>query len=69
VALLRRLVVMLVAWFERAVPAEPGPPRWQEASLTLRGQGGFGAEERRRSTRAVTREQLGVAHWSCHTHL
>jgi hypothetical protein len=25
-------------------------------------------ENRRRSTRQVTLEQLGIAHWSCHSH-
>lgn len=50
----------LADWFERAVPAEP---RWQERSLAE-----LGAEERRRSIREVTLEQLGIAHWSCHTH-
>lgn len=51
------------AWFERAVPAEPSEPRWQE-----RPGAELGAEERRGSIREVTLEQLGIAHWSCHTH-
>lgn len=57
------LRAVLAAWFERAVPANLSEPRWQERSLTE-----LGAEERRRSIREVTLEQLGIAHWSCHTH-
>jgi hypothetical protein len=60
VTLLNALRAALAAWFERAAPAEP---RWQERSFAE-----LGAEERRRSIREVTLEQLGIAHWSCHTH-
>ncbi|SFC77998.1 hypothetical protein SAMN05428997_111114 [Bosea sp. CRIB-10] len=61
--LLDALRAAFAAWFERAVPAELSEPRWLERSLTE-----LGAEERRRSIREVTLEQLGNAHWSCHTH-
>ena len=61
--LFETLRAALAAWFERAVPAEPVESRWQERSLAE-----LGAEERRRSIRQVTLEQLGIAHWSCHTH-
>lgn len=61
--ILEHLRAAFAAWFERAVPAEAGEPRWQERSSTE-----LGAEERRRSIREVTLEQLGIAHWSCHTH-
>lgn len=61
--LFEQLRAALAAWFERAVPAEPGELRWQEGSLAE-----LGSEERRRSIREVTLEQLGIAHWSCHTH-
>lgn len=61
--LLERLRAAFAAWFERAVPAEAGELRWQERSFAE-----LGAEERRRSIREVTLEQLGIAHWSCHTH-
>jgi hypothetical protein len=63
VTLFEQLRAALAAWFERAVPAELGEPRWQERSFA-----DLGAEERRRSIREVTLEQLGIAHWSCHTH-
>lgn len=61
--LFEHLRAALAAWFERAVPTEPVEPRWQERSFAE-----LGAEERRRSIREVTLEQLGIAHWSCHTH-
>ncbi len=61
--LFNALRAVFAAWFERAVPAEAGEPRWQERSFAE-----LGAEERRRSIREVTLEQLGIAHWSCHTH-
>lgn len=61
--LFETLRAAITAWFERAVPAEPSEPRWLERSLAE-----LGAEERRRSIREVTLEQLGIAHWSCHTH-
>jgi hypothetical protein len=63
VTLFNALRVAFAAWFERAVPAELSEPRWQERSFAE-----LGAEERRRSIREVTLEQLGIAHWSCHTH-
>jgi hypothetical protein len=59
------LRVHLASWFERAFPAELGqPPRaaWPaENDEAIR-------EARRRSIHDVTREQLGISHWSCHTH-
>ena len=61
--LFETLRAAIAACFERAVPAEPSEPRWLERSLAE-----LGAEERRRSIREVTLEQLGIAHWSCHTH-
>ncbi len=61
--LLDTLRAAFAAWFERAVPADPVEPRWQERSFAE-----LGAEERRRSIREVTLEQLGIVHWSCHTH-
>ncbi len=61
--LFNALRAVFAAWFERAAPAEPSEPRWQERSLAE-----LGAEERRRSICEVTLEQLGIAHWSCHTH-
>lgn len=61
--LFEALGVLLASWFERAAPAEPDEARWQERSLAE-----LGAEERRRSIRQVRLEQLGIAHWSCHTH-
>ena len=57
------LGALLAGWFERAVPAEPGQPRWPEWPPA---QDELGADERRRSIRDVTLEQLGIAHWSCH---
>ncbi|MGO4283573.1 hypothetical protein [Bosea sp. TAB14] len=42
----------LSAWFRRAVP-ETGPA---------------GNEDQRCSVQAVTLEQLGISHWSCHPH-
>jgi len=60
--ILRRLVA---DWFGKAVPAVPGDPRWHEQALT---QSETEAEALRRSVRQVTLEQLGIAHWSCHTH-
>ncbi|MGX1790558.1 hypothetical protein ACWIGM_27685 [Bosea sp. NPDC055332] len=61
--LFETLRAAFASWFERAVLAEAGEPRWLERSLAE-----LGAEERRRSIREVTLEQLGIAHWSCHTH-
>lgn len=61
--LFNALRAVFAAWFERAVPVEASEPRWHERSLAE-----LGAEERRRSIREVTLEQLGIAHWSCHTH-
>lgn len=61
--LIEQLRAAFAAWFERAVPTEGSEPRWPERSF-----GELGAEERRRSIREVTLEQLGIAHWSCHTH-
>lgn len=61
--LFEALRALVASWFERAVPAEAGEPRWQERSFAE-----LGAEERRRSIHEVTLEQLGIAHWSCHTH-
>jgi hypothetical protein len=46
----------LAAWFARAVPASFDP---LDATS---------ADDRRRSIHDVTIEQLGIAHWSCHTH-
>lgn len=63
--LLQTLRAWLAGWFERAVPAEPGQPRWPEWPPA---QHELAADERRRSIRDVTLEQLGIAHWSCHTH-
>ena len=62
--LFETLRAVAASWFERAVPAEPSEPRWLERPLLAE----LGAEERRRSIREVTLEQLGIAHWSCHTH-
>ena len=61
--LFNALRAVFAAWFERVVPAKVGELRWQERSFAE-----LGAEERRRSIREVTLEQLGIAHWSCHTH-
>lgn len=43
-------------WFAEAVPASFGP---LDAAA---------ADDQRRSVHDVTIEQLGIAHWSCHTH-
>lgn len=43
-------------WFARAVPATFDP---LDAAT---------ADDQRRSVHDVTIEQLGIAHWSCHTH-
>ena len=43
-------------WFAQAVPASFGP---LNAATT---------DDQRRSVHDVTIEQLGIAHWSCHTH-
>lgn len=61
--LFETLRAAFAAWFERAVPAEPSEPRWLERPVAE-----LGAEERHHSIREVTLEQLGIAHWSCHTH-
>ncbi len=58
-----QLRATLAAWLERAVPVQAGELRRQERSVTE-----LAADERRRSIREVTLEQLGIAHWSCHTH-
>ncbi len=64
VKLLEALRALLAGWFGRAVPADPAEPRWQERPPA---SGKADAEELRRSIREVTLEQLGIAHWSCHT--
>uniref|UniRef100_A0A9E8CRY1 Uncharacterized protein n=1 Tax=Bosea sp. NBC_00436 TaxID=2969620 RepID=A0A9E8CRY1_9HYPH len=46
----------LANWFSQAVPASFGP---LDAATT---------DDQRRSVHDVTIEQLGIAHWSCHTH-
>lgn len=46
----------VAAWFNRAVPAAFDP---LDAARS---------DDRRRSIHDVTIEQLGIAHWSCHTH-
>ncbi len=62
-SLLSHLRRRLADWFAEAVPvvaSEPGdrdPVQDAEAD-----------EARRTSIRDVTLEQLGLAHWSCHTH-
>ncbi|HEV7325696.1 MAG TPA: hypothetical protein VGN91_11545 [Bosea sp. (in: a-proteobacteria)] len=61
--LFEHLRAAFAVWFGRAVPAELAEPRRQERSFAE-----LGSEERRRSIREVTLEQLGIAHWSCHTH-
>jgi hypothetical protein len=64
--LIETLHALLAGWFERAVPVDPGERRWQERPVAADESG---ADERRReSIRDVTLEQLGIAHWSCHTH-
>ncbi|WP_293802347.1 hypothetical protein [uncultured Bosea sp.] len=54
--LISTLLNGLVAWFAQAVPA---------AFDTL---DAATADDQRRSVHDVTIEQLGIAHWSCHTH-
>ena len=51
----------LADWFEHAFPAELG--RRPE-----KGQPEDDDEARRRSIHEVTLEQLGLTHWSCHSH-
>lgn len=63
--LLETLRALLAGWFARAVPADPAEPRWQERPPAA---ADLAADERRQSIRDVTLEQLGIAHWSCHTH-
>ena len=46
----------LASWFAQAVPATFDP---LDAAT---------ADDQRRSVHDVTIEQLGIAHWSCHTH-
>lgn len=46
----------IAAWFAEAVPATFDP---LDAAT---------ADDQRRSVHDVTIEQLGIAHWSCHTH-
>jgi hypothetical protein len=54
--LLSTLWTGLANWFAKAVPASFDP-------LDV-----ATADEQRRSVHDVTIEQLGIAHWSCHTH-
>lgn len=61
-SLLSHLRHCLAGWFAEAVPAsasEPGRDPVQDVEAD---------EARRTSIRDVTLEQLGLAHWSCHTH-
>ena len=61
-SLLSHLWHRLADWFAEAVPApasEPGGDPVQDVEAD---------EARRTSIRDVTLEQLGLAHWSCHTH-
>ncbi|POR46122.1 hypothetical protein [Bosea psychrotolerans] len=44
----------LSSWFARAVPAQAGCDPTADEAL-------------RKSIHDVTHEQLGIAHWSCHT--
>lgn len=60
--LFEALRALLAGWLDRAAPAAPVEPRWQERPLDERA-----VDERRRSVREVTLEQLGITHWSCHT--
>lgn len=54
----------LADWFERAFPAQLG--QWpEEARADNEDEAG---EAHRRSVHEVTIEQLGLAHWSCHSH-
>jgi hypothetical protein len=46
----------VAAWFNQAVPASFDPLDTTSA------------EDGRRSVQDVTIEQLGITHWSCHTH-
>jgi hypothetical protein len=46
----------LASWFAQAVP------------LTFDPLDAATADDQRRSVHDVTIEQLGIAHWSCHTH-
>jgi hypothetical protein len=53
----------LAEWFAQAVPAAPVPARAHGAAAKP------GADDtQRKSIHDVTLEQLGIAHWSCHTH-
>lgn len=54
----------LADWFERAFPAELGQ-RPGETQAEVDEEAG---EARRRSIHEVTLEQLGLTHWSCHSH-
>jgi hypothetical protein len=45
----------LSSWFAKAVPAQTGCDPAADEAL-------------RQSIHDVTHEQLGIAHWSCHTH-
>lgn len=58
-SLLTALWQRLAAWFAQAVPAEPVPAARDDQHAS---------EARRKSIHDVTLEQLGIAHWSCHTH-
>lgn len=46
----------IATWFAQAVP------------LTFDPLDAATADDQRRSVHEVTIEQLGIAHWSCHTH-
>ena len=46
----------IATWFAKAVP------------LTFDPLDAATADDQRRSVHDVTIEQLGIAHWSCHTH-
>lgn len=54
----------LADWSERAFPAELR--QWPEEARA-NNEDGVG-EARRRSVHEVTLEQLGLTHWSCHSH-
>lgn len=53
----------LADWFERAFPAELG-----QRPNEMQADDDEADEARRRSTHQVTLEQLGLTHWSCHSH-
>ncbi|SEG42013.1 hypothetical protein SAMN04488115_105125 [Bosea lathyri] len=65
VSLLTPLWQRLANWFAQAAPAEPGSvDAYADGDLDDREVD----EARRKSIQDVTLEQLGIAHWSCHTH-